>query len=109
MQRPTPPLGEEALGDREPDAVGEALPQRAGGGLDPRGVAALGVPGRAGAPLAELLQVVEGDVVAAQVERRVLEDAGVTGGEDEPVAARPVWIRRIVSIVSRAGSVARTR
>ena len=51
---------------------------------------------RARAPLAELLEVVERDVVAGEVERRVLEDAGMPGREDEAVASRPVWVGRIV-------------
>ena len=57
-------LGEEALGDRHADRVGEALTERAGGDLDARCVPALGVTRRARAPLAELLQVLEAQVVA---------------------------------------------
>ncbi len=49
-------LAEEALGDRHADGVGDALAQRTGRDLDAGRVAALGVPGRARAPLAELLR-----------------------------------------------------
>ena len=39
--------------------------------------------------LAELLQVVHADIVAGQVQHRVLERAGVPVREDEPVAVGP--------------------
>jgi hypothetical protein len=53
-------LGPEAgaqrfLGDGEAHGIGQALAQRAGGRLDPRGMAVFGVPGGARAPLAEAL------------------------------------------------------
>ena len=54
------------------------------------------MPWRARLPLAEALQLLEREVVAGEVERRVLEDAGVAGGEDEPVAVRPVRVGRVV-------------
>ena len=54
------------------------------------------MPGRARLPLAEALQLLEREVVAGEVQRRVLEDAGVAGGEDEPVAVRPVRVGRVV-------------
>ncbi len=81
-------LGQEPVCDRQPDAVGEPLSQRPGRRLDARGVPELGVSRRARTPLAKRAQVVERDVVAGQVQRRVLEHAGVACGEDEPVAAR---------------------
>ena len=97
VMRPVVAVGEEALRDRHPDAVREALAERPGRRLDAGGVAPLGVAGRPRAPLPELLQVVEREVVAREMERRVLEDARVTGGEDEAVAARPVRIGRVVA------------
>ena len=88
-------LGREAaFGDRHADPVGEALAERAGGRLDAGRQAVLGMAGRARAPLAEGLQVLQGDPVAGQVEERVQEHAGVPGGQDEPVAVRPVGMRR---------------
>ena len=68
--RPVVAVGEEALRDRHADAVREALAERAGRRLDARRVPVLGVTRRARAPLAELLQVVEREVVAREVERR---------------------------------------
>ena len=81
--------GEAALGHGHADGVGDALAERAGGGLDAGGVAELGVTRRAAAPLAERLQVVQRQVVAGEVEHRVEQHARVAGGEDEAVAVRP--------------------
>ena len=58
--RPVVALRQEALREPEADAVRDALSERAGGGLDPGREEVLGVPGCARAPLAELLQVVQG-------------------------------------------------
>src|SRR3546814_2317820 len=44
---------QQTLGERHADGVGEALAERAGGGLDAGGVAVFRVPGRAAAELAE--------------------------------------------------------
>ena len=91
-------LGREAaFGDRHADPVGEALAERTGRRLDAGRQAVFGMAGRARAPLAERLQVLEGDAVAGQVEERVQEHAGVPGGQDEPVAVRPVGMRRGVA------------
>ena len=94
---PVVALGEEAVGDREADAVREALPERARRRLDALGQEVLRMAGRARLPLAEALQLLEREVVAGEVERGVLEDAGVAGREDEAVAVRPVRVRRVVA------------
>ena len=89
---PQPPLG-----DRHADRVGDALAERPGGDLDARGVAGLGVARRPAAPLAELAQVLEGEVVAGQVEHGVQQDAGVPVGQHEAVAVGPVGVARVVA------------
>ena len=89
-------LGEEPLRDREADAVREALAERPRRRLDPRRVMHLRVARRERLPLAEPLQLVEREVVAGQVQRRVLEDARVPGREDEAVAVGPLRVRRVV-------------
>jgi hypothetical protein len=92
--------GQHGLRERHADGVSDALPERAGRDLDARDrvlALELGVPGRPGAPLPELLQVVEREVVAGEVQRRVLEDARVAGREHEAVAVGPVRIGRVVS------------
>ena len=90
-------LGQPALGERHTDAVAEALAERAGGGFDAGGMAVFGVARRPGAPLAEVLQVVQGHVVAGEVEGGVEEHRGVARGEDKAVAVGPLGITRVVA------------
>lgn len=97
VMRPVVALGEETVGDREADAVREALPERARRRLDPLGQEVLGMAGRARAPLAKALQLLQREVVAAEVQGRVLEDAGMSRREDEAVAALPFGIDRVVA------------
>ena len=59
--------GQETFGDCHPHPVGEALSQRAGGGLNARGAAVFGVAGRATPPLAKVLQFLQRQVVAGEV------------------------------------------
>jgi len=84
------------LGDAEADGVGEALTEGAGRDLDTRRVVHLGVTGCAALPLTELLEILEGQPVAGQVEHGVLQDAGVTRRQHEAVAVRPHRIRGVV-------------
>src|SRR5207249_11394086 len=67
--------------------------------LDPLRQAVIEKPGRPAAPLPELIEVVEGQVEAREVERAVQQHARVTTGQDEPVAVRPVWVRGVVAQV----------
>ena len=79
-----------ALGDRHADGIGDALAERTRGRLDAGGVAIFRVAGGAGAELAEILDLVDRDVlVARQVEQRVEEHRAVAGRQDEAVAVRP--------------------
>jgi hypothetical protein len=87
----------EALGVGEADRGREALAERARGDLDTVGVAVLRVTRGLRAPLAQVLQVVDLEPVAVQVELHVLEDRGVTGGEDEAVAADPGGVARVAT------------
>ncbi len=85
-----------AFGERHADRVGQALAERAGRDLDAGGVAGLGVARRPAAPLAELAQVVQGQVVAGEVQHGVLQDGGVPVGEDEAVAVGPLRVTWVV-------------
>ena len=49
----------------------------------------LGVTGGHGVVLAEVLHLLQGDVVAGEVQPRVHEHRSVTGREDEAVAVKP--------------------
>jgi hypothetical protein len=89
--------GEELLGERHPYGVGEALAQRAGGGLDPRRHAHFRVPRRLRVHLAEGLQVVHRHRVAREVQQRVLQHRAVPVGEHEAVAVGPGRVGRVVA------------
>ncbi len=102
-------LGPDRLGEREADGVGEALAERAGRDLDARRDAVLGVAGAATADLAEVLDVVEAEVVAAEVQERVLEHAGVPAAEHEAVAVEPGRVGRVVAHDPREEDVAERR
>ena len=91
------PLGEETLGDRHPDAVAESLPERARRRLDTRRVAVLGMTRRPRAPLPELLQVSEREVVPREVKSGVLKDARVPGRQHEAVTVGPRRVGRVVA------------
>ena len=52
-------LVEQPLGERHADGVAEALPQRAGGGLDAGGMAIFGMTRRLRVELAEALQLLD--------------------------------------------------
>ena len=88
--------GELRFGDRHAHGIGEALPERTGRDLHARRMPALGMPGRLAAPLAEVLDVVQREVVAGQVQQAVEQHRTVPGREHEPVAIEPVRIARIV-------------
>ena len=95
-------LGSEAgaqvrLGERDADAVGEALTERPGRDLDTGGVAVLGVSRGAGLPLPERAQVVEGEPEPGEIEERVQEHRRVPVGQHETVTVGPVGVARVVA------------
>ena len=81
---------------RHADRVAQALPERAGGGLHAGGVPVLGVTRRERAPLPQRLEVVQAQRVTGQEQLDVERQAGVPGGEHEPVPAGPVRVGRVV-------------
>ena len=101
--------GQEALGQGHAHAVGHALAQRPGGGLDAGGVAELGVAGRAAAPLTEGLEVVQAQVVAGEVQHGVEQHAGVARRQHEAVTVRPGGIGRVVAQMPREQRVGDAR
>ena len=82
--------GEVALGHGHADGGGQALTQRASGGLDARRGAVLGVARGLGAPLTEVLDLLHGHGLdAGQVQQGVDQHRAVTGRENEAVAIGP--------------------
>ncbi len=82
---------EVALGDSHAHGGGQALAERAGGGLDARRVAVLGMAGRVGAELAEVPKLPEAHrLEAREMQQRIEQHGAVAGRQHEPVAVRPV-------------------
>ena len=84
--------GQVLLGNGHAHAVAEALAQGTGGHFDTEVQIELGVTGGLRAPLTELLEIVEAEVVAAEVEHAVDEHAAVARGQDETIAIEPAGI-----------------
>ena len=81
------------LGDRHADGVGEALPERPGGGLDARHMAVLGVAGGDRAQLAEALDLADGHrLVAEEMKQRIEHHRAMARGQHEAVAVGPARI-----------------
>ncbi len=86
------PRGEVFFGQRHAYGVGNALPERAGGRFHAGCVAVFGVAGGAAAPLAEIFEFVERQVVAVQVQQAVDQHTAVAGGEHKAVAVGPFGV-----------------
>ena len=87
---------EVALGKRHADRVGDALAERAGGGLDAGRMAEFRMPRRDRSELAEALELIDGHrFVAGQMQQRVDQHRAVSGRQHEAVTVRP---RRIGGI-----------
>ena len=80
------------LGDRHADRVADALPQRPGRCLDSRRALRLRVSGRLASELSKVLDVVERNVVAREIEQRVEQHRPVAGREHEAVSVQPVGV-----------------
>ena len=80
----------------KPTPFAKPWPSGPGRHLDARRVMHLRMARRLRLPLPEALQLLEREVVAGEVQRRVLEDARVAGAEDEAVAVGPLRVRRVV-------------
>src|ERR1017187_9897042 len=87
---------EHALGDRHSDRVGRSLAERTRRRLAAGSLPILGMARSLAAPLPELLQVVEREVVAGQVKKTVQEHAAVPRRQNEPVSVGPVRVAGIV-------------
>ena len=82
--------GKMPLGDRHADGVAEALPERAGGGLDAGREEILGMAGRDRADLAEAFDLLDRDrLVAEEMEQRIDQHRAVAGRKHEAVAVGP--------------------
>ena len=81
----------------EAHRVGHALAEGTGCCLDPRRFREFRMPRGHAVQLAELLQVVQRDVIAREMQPRVKKHAPVARGENESVAVQPPRLLRIVT------------
>jgi len=92
-------LCQQLLGQGKTDGVGETLAQRTGGGLHARGLVTLRMASGVAAQLAECLQLLDRQVIPAQVQQRVLQHRAVAVGQHEAVAVEPLRVVRVVTVV----------
>ena len=97
------------LGDGHADGSGETLTERAGGHFHAGCAAALRMPRRLAAPLAELLEVIEREVIAGDVQQAIEQRRAVPGREHEPIAVGPERVDRIVPQLLRPECVGHGR
>ena len=72
---------------------------------DPGHDTILGMARSAAPPLAELLDIVHGKVVAGEEQHAVDQHAGVSGRQDEPIAIGPFGVGGIVPEMARPQDV----
>ena len=87
---------QDLFGQGEAHGVGDTLAEWASGGLDAWGVAIFGVARGAAVQLAETFEVIDGDVVAGQVQQRVDQHRAVAVGQHEAVAVGEFRVARVV-------------
>ena len=90
-------LRQQLLRQRHAHGIGQALAQRAGGGFDTGRVAELRVAGGLAVQLPEALELLDRQVVAAQVQQRVDQHRAVAVGQHETVAVEPLRVVRAVA------------
>ena len=87
------------FGHSHADGVAYSLTERAGRGLHAGCVAVLGVAGCPAFPLPELLQVIEREIVAGEIEHAVQQHRCVSRRQHESIAVQPIRVGRIVAKV----------
>ena len=86
---------QQLFSQRKANRIGQPLSQRPGGGFHARADMVLRMPRGLAAELAKRLQLLDRQVIAGQMQQRVLQHRAVAVGEDETVAIGPVRIGRI--------------
>ena len=92
---------QQLLREGEADGIGETLAERTGRRLHARRHVDLWMTWRFRMQLAEILQLIHRQVVAAQVQQRVLQHRAVPIGEHETIAIGPVRIGRVMAQMTR--------
>ena len=92
--------GQQFLGQCHAHRIGNALPQRAGGGFHAGGDAHFRVTRCLAVQLAELFELVHRQVIAGQVQERIDQHGAVAVGQHKPVAVGPQRVSRVVAQVA---------
>src|SRR5690606_9898073 len=87
--------GHDLLRQGKAHGVGDALPQRTRGGFHTGGVAVFRVAGGAAVQLTEVLQIIDGQVIAGQVQQGIDQHGAVAVGQHETVAVSPLRVGRV--------------
>ena len=95
--RPVEGRRQMTLGEGEADRIGDALAQRAGRRLDTEACVALGMAGRMRAHLPEMLDVLDRQRIAGQMQHGVEQHRTVAIGQNEAISVGPARIRRTVA------------
>ena len=77
------------LGHGDADGLGDALAQRAAGGIDARSHAEFWVTGGLGIELAEGFEIIKAHLIARKMKQGIEESASVARRKDEAVAVGP--------------------
>ena len=112
VTRPIEAHGEGHLGEGHADGVGQALSQGTGGRLDAGGLAVFRMARGTASPLAEPLELLQGQVEARDMKQGVQERTSMSGRENEAVPVGPEGITRVElerAIPERVGHGRRTQ
>ncbi len=93
---PVEPGGKGTLSDSHAHGVRQALTEGAGRGLDPWRIAILGMARRSAVQLTEVLQFLDRQVVAGEVQQGIDEHRSVPVRQHEAIAVNPGRVARIV-------------
>ena len=88
---------EHLFGERHADRIGETLAERTGRRLDAGRFARFGMSRGLRMQLAEMLDLVDRQVVAGQMQQRVLQHRAVAVRQHEAIAVGPLRILRVVA------------
>ena len=91
--------GHVRLADGHAHCVADALTKGTGRRFHAGGVAVLWMPRRLALPLTELLQIVECEIIAGEVQHAVQKHRRVSGGQHEAIAIQPVRVGGVVAQV----------
>ncbi len=92
-----------------PYSSSKSLPQRPGSHFNSGGQSIFRMPRCPAAPLPELLDLLEGEIVAGKMQQRIKQHRTVPGGKNKTIAIGPVRSARIVFQITRPEGIGHRR